>query len=96
MMQGAGNSEVGMRKTKKVSGVRCQVSAPLLAAAANLIEKETNEHRTSNIELMYSACRELLCRTVYFNENRVSEAIPSFDIRHSIFFGSAVRFLTIV
>jgi len=70
--------------------------------ASNLIEKETNERRTSNvqhrtlprwtsIELMYSACRELLGRTINFKK-RVSEAIPAFDIRHSIFFGSAVRF----
>jgi hypothetical protein len=41
--------------------------------------------RISNVEGMYS---------VYFIK-RVSEAIPSFDIRHSTFFGSAVRFLTL-
>jgi hypothetical protein len=36
---------------KKVSGVRCQVSAqPLAAEAASMIEKETDEHRTSNVQ----------------------------------------------
>jgi len=39
----------------------------------------------SNVEGMYS---------VYFKKS-VSEAIPSFDIRNSTFFGSAVRFLTL-
>jgi len=39
----------------------------------------------SNVEGMYS---------VYFKKS-LSEAIPSFNIRHSIFFGSAVRFLTL-
>jgi hypothetical protein len=34
-----------------VSGVRFQCSAQALAAAAiSLIEKETNEHRTSNVQ----------------------------------------------
>ena len=31
----------------------------------------------SNIEVRYFACRELLCRTVYFKKDR----IPFFDIR---------------
>jgi len=47
----------------------------------------------SNVEGMYSARRELLCRTVYYKKS-LSEAIPSFDIQYSTFFGSAVRFLT--
>jgi hypothetical protein len=38
----------------------------------------------SNVEGMYS---------IYFIKKSVSEAIPPFDIQHSIFFGSAVRFL---
>jgi hypothetical protein len=33
----------------------------------------------SNVEGMYSACRELLCRTVYFKK-RLSKAKPPFDI----------------
>ena len=33
----------------------------------------------SNVEVMYSACRELLCRTVYFLKG-LSAAIPSFEI----------------
>jgi hypothetical protein len=43
------------------------------------------EHRTSNVQhrIMYS---------VYFIIKRLSEAKPPFDIRYSIFCGSAVRF----
>ena len=33
----------------------------------------------SNVEGMYSACRELLCRTVYFKK-RLSKAKPPFEI----------------
>ncbi len=33
----------------------------------------------SNVEVMYSACRELLCRTVYFKK-RLSKAKPPFEI----------------
>jgi hypothetical protein len=31
-------------------------------------EKANNEYRMSNIEVMYSACREPVCRTVYFKK----------------------------
>ena len=34
----------------------------------------------SNVEGMYSACRELLCRTVHFIKKRQGVAIPAFDI----------------
>jgi hypothetical protein len=46
----------------------CQVSAlPLTALAAGAwVEQRTAEYRMSNVEGMYSARRELLCRTVYF------------------------------
>ena len=37
------------------------------------------------IEVKYYACRELLCRTIYFIENCLSEANPPFVIRHSSF-----------
>jgi hypothetical protein len=46
------------------------------------------EHRTFNIEhrIMYSACRELLCRTVYFKKTERSDIHhSSFDNRHSSF-----------
>ena len=46
------------------------------------------EHRTSNVELriMYSACRELLCRTVYFKKTERSDFIRLRRInRHSSF-----------
>jgi hypothetical protein len=41
---------------------------------------------------MNSACRELLCRTVYFIKKRLSEAIPHFDILRFDIRYSAVRF----
>ena len=41
------------------------------------------KYRIMNIEVRYSACRELLCRTVYFK--RLSAAIPQFVNRHSSF-----------
>ena len=44
----------------------------------------------SNVEVMYSACRELLCRTVYFKK-RLSKAKPSFEILRFNIRYSAVR-----
>ena len=46
------------------------------------------EHRTSNIEhrIMYSACRELLCRTVYLKKEGAKRFHPStFVILYSLF-----------
>ncbi|CAB1079329.1 hypothetical protein D1AOALGA4SA_7043 [Olavius algarvensis Delta 1 endosymbiont] len=42
------------------------------------------EHRTSNVQhrIMYSACRELFCRTVYFKSTERSESII---IHYSLF-----------
>jgi hypothetical protein len=40
--------------------------------------------------------RRIEVRYSVFFKKRVSEAIPSFDIRHSIFCGSAVRFLSLL
>jgi hypothetical protein len=37
--------------------------------ASSQIEKETLKKRISNIEVMYSACREPLCRTVYLKKD---------------------------
>jgi hypothetical protein len=37
----------------------------------------------TNVEGMYS---------IYFNKNRLNEAKPPFNIRYSIFCGSAIRF----
>ena len=60
------------------TGIWFQVSAqPLAWKAASLIEKETDERRTSNVEWFYSICLK-----------RFSEAIPAFDIRYSLFCGS--------
>jgi hypothetical protein len=55
------------------------LAAPLTAEAASLIEKETlkNEYRIMNVEGMYSARRELLCRTVYFKKDRAQRFYPS-------------------
>ena len=40
----------------------------------------------SNIEVRYSACRELLCRTVYFKKDRAQRFYPStFDVGRSMF-----------
>ena len=44
----------------------------------------------SNVEGMYSARRELLCRTVYFKK-RLSKAKPPFDILRFDIRYSAVR-----
>jgi hypothetical protein len=65
------------------------VSATVLAAVGNrLIEKETDEHRTSNVQ--HRTSNEYILTAL----KRLSEAIPSFDIGYSIFCGSPVRFLT--
>jgi hypothetical protein len=72
-----------------VSGVSPAAGLKSLPAAGGRPVKSRKklmniEHRTSNVQhrIMHSACRELLCRTIYFKK-RVSEAIPPFDIRHS-------------
>jgi len=36
-----------------------------------------NEYRMSNIEVRYSACRELMGRTVYFKKERAQRFYPS-------------------
>jgi hypothetical protein len=60
-----------------VSGVRSQVLAqPLASKAAILIEQETLKKRISNVEGMYSARRELLCRTVHFKKNDEASVSP--------------------
>jgi len=89
----------------KVSGVRCQVSAPPQARkAVSQIGKETLKKRITNIEqgitnieVGYSTCRELLCRTIIIIfEKRLSaptppkrlrrpRAIPHFIIRNFLF-----------
>jgi hypothetical protein len=77
-----------------VSGVRFQVSAqPLAKKTAGLIGKETLKKRITNIEqgitnieVGYSTCRELLCRTIIIIfEKRLSAAIPHFIIRNFLF-----------
>jgi hypothetical protein len=75
----------------RMTEVRGQKSVqPLAWIAASLIEKETLKKRMSN-----NKCRMLKEGILSVFKKRVSEAIPSFDIRHSTFFGSAVRFLTL-
>jgi hypothetical protein len=64
-------------------GFRCQVSVFSPAAgrgAASQIEKETNEHRTSN---------NVFC--LFYK--RLSEAIPPFDIRYSAVLRFAFNFV---
>jgi len=68
--------EVGMRKSEggkiehsaeRIAGRQVSsISAAAARGAASQIEKETLKKRMSNIEVMYSSCRELFCRTVYF------------------------------
>jgi len=56
-------------------------------------EKANIEYRIMNVECRKNVfcLSRAFCRTVYFIK-RLSEAIPPFDIRYSIFCGSAVRF----
>jgi len=42
-------------------------------------DESSSGGQVSNVEGLYSARRELLCRTVYFKKS-LSEANPSFDI----------------
>ena len=60
----------------KGSKVRCS-APPLVAEATSLIEQETDEHRTPNIERRMN----VFC----LFKKRFREAIPSFVIRHSTF-----------
>jgi hypothetical protein len=56
---------------------------------ADLIEKENLKKRMSNVEVMYSSCRELLCRTVYLKKAEQSDStLRHSAVRYSIFFGS--------
>jgi len=68
----------------EVQGFMVQYRRSLLASSLinkRNFEKENIEYRIMNFEGMYS---------IYLK--RLSAAIPSFEIRYSIFCGSAVRF----
>ena len=59
--------------------VRFQVSAqPLGKKAAGLIEKETNEHRTLNVQ--HRTSNECILSII----KRLRTALPSFEIRYSL------------
>ena len=71
-------------------GVGCQVSGKEGSRFRGSEVLSKNEYRIMNVEGMYSARRELLCRTVYFKK-RLSKAKPPFDILRFDIRYSAVR-----
>jgi hypothetical protein len=77
-LPGVPSSPFGLRRAG-----RCQVSAqPLTKKTASLIETETDERSTSNVQL------RTLNKRILSVLKRFREAIPPFVIRHSIFGGS--------
>jgi hypothetical protein len=96
-VQGSGFKVQGSRFRVQGSGFKVQGSrfwvlgsAPPLAVSVQSNQKRNSGKANIEYRIMNIECRSI--EFCLFYKKRLSEANPPFDIRYSIFCGSAVRF----